>query len=88
MKIEDIRYSKYLSKNSPGISLEMEEKIDDLTRYLRLSAEFGCPEEGEKLYEESVSYTHLEGTLQLHLAFKLVQGNQPLQNTDYIPRTF
>ncbi len=52
MKIEDIRYSKYLSKNSPGISLEMEEKIDDLTRYLRLSAEFGCPEEGEKLYEE------------------------------------
>ena len=40
MKIEDIRYSKYLSKNSPGISLEMEEKIDDLTRYLRLSAEF------------------------------------------------
>lgn len=46
MKIKDVRYSERLRENP------MWDQIDDLTRYLRLSAEFGCGKQGEALYDE------------------------------------
>lgn len=41
MKIKDVSYipcSKFL----------LTEKVDDITRYLQLSAEYGCNQEGKK----------------------------------------
>lgn len=42
MKIKDVHYVSYPHTR-------MSEKLDNLSRYLRLSAEYGCPEQGEKL---------------------------------------
>lgn len=45
MKIEDVKYipfSKFL----------LTEKVDDITRYLQLAAEFGCSVEGEEIYND------------------------------------
>lgn len=51
MKLKQVHYSSYLQANGPRLSFELQEKLDDLTRYLRLSAEYGCGEEGNLLYE-------------------------------------
>lgn len=45
MKIRDVKYV-------PFSQTDLWEKVDDITRYLRLSAEFGCNEEGRRLWEE------------------------------------
>lgn len=45
MKIRNVKYI-------PCSQTELWEKIDDITRYLRLSAEFGCGEEGKKLFDD------------------------------------
>lgn len=44
MKIKNVKYVPF-----DGVVLA--EKVDDITRYLRLSAEFGCQEEGKKIFE-------------------------------------
>lgn len=44
MQIKDIRYV-------PHSAEWLREKVDDITRYLRLAAEFGCSEEGAKIFE-------------------------------------
>lgn len=46
MKIEDVHYSELLNANP------LWDQIDDITRYLRLSAEFGCSREGEVIYQK------------------------------------
>ncbi len=43
MKIADIKYT-------PFSKFMLQEKVDDLTRYLRLSAEYGAGDEGAKLF--------------------------------------
>lgn len=45
MKIKDVRYVPYSGT-------WFTEKVDDITRYLRLSAEFGCAEEGKQIFEQ------------------------------------
>ena len=46
LKIQDIQYSEKINE-SP-----LWDQLDDLTRYLRLAAEFGCGNDGEALYKE------------------------------------
>jgi ADP-ribosylglycohydrolase len=45
MKIQDVKYV-------PCSGELLWEKVDDITRYLRLSAEFGCSEEGREIFEK------------------------------------
>ncbi|MDY3917571.1 MAG: ADP-ribosylglycohydrolase family protein [Candidatus Limivivens sp.] len=45
MKIREVTYV-------PFSATLLQEKVDDLTRYLRLSAEFGCSQEGRRIFEE------------------------------------
>lgn len=45
MKIKDVKYV-------PFSQTLLWEKVDDITRYLRLSAEFGCSEDGKKIMDE------------------------------------
>ena len=45
LRIRDVVYE-------PVSGIELWESIDDLTRYLRLSAEFGCTEEGKKIFAQ------------------------------------
>ena len=44
MQMKDVRYVPY----SP---VWFQEKVDDITRYLKLSSEFGCGEEGARIFE-------------------------------------
>ena len=46
LKIQSIQYSEKINE-SP-----LWDQLDDLTRYLRLAAEFGCGNDGEALYKE------------------------------------
>jgi len=45
MKIKDVHYV-------PFSGIQLNEKVDDITRYLRLAAEFGCSEEGKKIFDK------------------------------------
>lgn len=47
MKIKEIHYPQALKD-----AAQMKEKVDDLTRYLRLAAEYGCAEDGQKLFAD------------------------------------
>ena len=47
MKIKDVKYVPYSQT-------WLWEKVDDITRYLRLSAEFGCSEEGKEILDNFV----------------------------------
>lgn len=54
MKIKDVRYIPF-SQDA------LWESVDDITRYLRLSAEFGCSEKGKQIFDE---FEHnLHGTI-------------------------
>jgi hypothetical protein len=44
MNMKDVRYVPY-----SGFLLQ--EKVDNLTRYLRLCAEYGCPDEGKEVFD-------------------------------------
>lgn len=44
MRIKNVRYV-------PFDSFILQERVDELTRYLRLSAEYGCMEEGKELFQ-------------------------------------
>lgn len=44
MKLKDVKYV-------PFSDTWLREKTDDITRYLRLSAEYGCSEKGSRIYE-------------------------------------
>ena len=45
MKLRDVKYV-------PFSDTWLKEKTDDITRYLRLSAEFGCSNEGGRIYQD------------------------------------
>ena len=45
MKINNISYT-------PVSNFLIQEKVDELIRYLHLSAEYGCGAEGKKLFDE------------------------------------
>ena len=45
MKFENVHYV-------PFQMAPLRDRTDDMTRYLRLSAEFGCPEEGKKIFDK------------------------------------
>lgn len=52
MKIKDVHYVPFSLFN-------LQERVEELTRYLRLSAEYGCAETGEALFQDF--YKDLEG---------------------------
>ena len=45
MKIENVKYV-------PCSQDELWEKVDEIARYLRLTAEFGCADSGKKIFNE------------------------------------
>ena len=45
MNMKDVKYI-------PFSAVSLQEKVDDITRYLRLSAEFGCGEEGGRIFDD------------------------------------
>jgi ADP-ribosylglycohydrolase len=66
MKIKDIHYA-------PFSLFTLTEKIQDLTRYLQLSAEYGCVNEGKKLYDGLIM--NLEKTLENYQDLVLEQSD-------------
>ena len=66
MKINNISYT-------PVSNFLIQEKVDELIRYLHLSAEYGCGTEGKKLFDEFQAY--LDGLADRYQALVLNQND-------------
>lgn len=70
MKINNISYT-------PVSNFLIQEKVDELIRYLHLSAEYGCGTEGKKLFDEFQAYLDgLQTVIRLSYSIKTTRMNR------------